>query len=134
MIKWVLDGKVSKLLEVRGKVQEVLTLRQLFNPLLFVMHNAVLCYNRHTDPAKPFDALHICRLEMKLKEEFQTCHEGMAAGHRGINRTLDKFQRRSLFFPHVIKSEDRWNIVTKDVNAFIFFFNNRFVMKTMTKN
>ena len=67
VIKWVLDGKVSKLLEVRGKVQEVQTLRQLFNPLLFVMYNAVLCYNRHTDPARPYDALHICIPEMKLK-------------------------------------------------------------------
>ena len=50
VIKWVLDAKVSKLLEVRGKVQEVQTLRQLFNPLLFVMHDAVLCYNRHIQP------------------------------------------------------------------------------------
>ena len=74
MIQWVAEGKVLKLLEVRGKVQEVLPMRQLFNPNLFVMHNGVLCYNRRTDPAKPFDALPICIPEVKLKEAFQICH------------------------------------------------------------
>ena len=28
-------------------------MRQIFNPTLFVMHNGILSYNRHTDPAKP---------------------------------------------------------------------------------
>ena len=95
VIQWVTDGEVPKLSEVRGKVQEVLTLRQLFNPLLFVIHNGILCYNRHTDPTKPYDALRICVPEVKLKEtfQFQICHEGIMAGHTGVNGTLDKFQR-----------------------------------------
>ena len=67
VIKWVVEGEVPKLSEVRDKVQEVLTLRQLFNPVLFVIHNGVLCYNRHTDPTKPYDALRICVPEVKLK-------------------------------------------------------------------
>lgn len=45
----------------------------------------------HTDPAKPYDALHICVPEVKLKETFQICHEGMASGQRGISDTSDKF-------------------------------------------
>ena len=55
VIQWVAEGKVPKLLKVRGKIQEVLTVRQLFNPMLFVIHNGVLCYNRHSDPAKRYD-------------------------------------------------------------------------------
>ena len=93
VIKWVLEGKAPKLIEVRGKVQEVLTVRQLFNPILFCLNNGVLCYNRHTDPTKPYDAKRICIPESKLREAFQICHEGLAAGHRGVNGTLDKFQR-----------------------------------------
>ena len=42
VIKWVLDGKAPKLSEVRGKVQEVLTVRQLFNTVLFMLNNGVL--------------------------------------------------------------------------------------------
>jgi len=53
VIKWIVDGRVPKMQEVRGGIQEVKSVRQIFNPTLFVMHNGILCYNRHTDPAKP---------------------------------------------------------------------------------
>ena len=43
VIKWIVDGKVPKMQEVR----------QIFNPTLFVLHNGILCYNCHTDPARP---------------------------------------------------------------------------------
>ena len=49
-------------------------------------------YNHHTDPAKPYDALH-CVPAVKLEEVFKICHEGVAGGHRGLAGTLDKFQR-----------------------------------------
>ena len=130
VIKWVLDGKVSKLLEVRGKVQEVQTLRQLFNPLLFVMYNAVLCYNRHTDPARPYDALHICIPEMKLKIS-KSVMRVWPLDIKGL--TEIRHIPETFFVLSTWKSEDRWNIVTRDGKVFIFF-NNRFVMKTMTKN
>ena len=55
-----MDGKVPKMQEVRGGIQEKTSVRQIFNPTLFVMHNGILCYNRHTDPAKPYDALRVC--------------------------------------------------------------------------
>ena len=45
-------------------------MRQIFNPMLFEIHNVVLCYNRHTDADKPYDALRICIPEMKLKRSF----------------------------------------------------------------
>ena len=35
--------------QLKGKVKEVLTARQLFNPMLFLMHNDVFCYNEHTN-------------------------------------------------------------------------------------
>jgi len=54
VIKWIVDGKIPKMQEVRGGIQEVISVRQIFNPTLFVMHNRILCYNRHTDPAKPY--------------------------------------------------------------------------------
>ena len=57
------------------------------------MHNGILCYNRHTDPAKPYDALHVCVPTVKLEEVFKICHEGVAGGHRGMAGMLDKFQR-----------------------------------------
>ena len=60
VIKWIIDGKVPKMQEVRGKIQEVISEKQIFNPTLFVLHNGILCYNGHTDPAKPYDALHVC--------------------------------------------------------------------------
>ena len=113
VIKWVIEGEVPKLSEVRGKVQEVLTLRQLFNPVLFVIHNGVLCYNRHTDPTKPYDALRICVPEVKLKETFQICHEGIMAGHRGVNGTLDKFQRT--FF--VVSARDKIRTLVNNCNV-----------------
>ena len=71
----------------------MISVRQIFNPTLFVMHNVILCYNRHTDPAKPYDALRVCVSAVKLKEVFKICHEGVAGGHRGVAGTLDKFQR-----------------------------------------
>ena len=55
VIKWVMSGQVPKMQEVRGGIQEILSVRQIFNPTLFVIHNGILCYNRHTDPAKPYD-------------------------------------------------------------------------------
>ena len=93
VIKWIINGKVPKMQEVRGGIQEVISVRQIFNPTLFVMHNGILCYNRHTDPAKPYDALHFCVPAVKLEEVFKICHEGVAGGHRGVAGTLDKFQR-----------------------------------------
>ena len=33
VIQWVLEGKASQMQELRGKVQKVLTVRQLFNPM-----------------------------------------------------------------------------------------------------
>ena len=84
MIKWIVDGKIHKMQEVRGGIQEVLSVRQIFNPTLFVMHNGILCYNRHTDPAKPYDALCVCVPAVKLEEVFKICHEGVAGGHRGV--------------------------------------------------
>ena len=59
--------------------------------MLFVIHNGVLCYNRHTDPTKPYNALHVCVPKVKVKERFKICHEGMSA--RGVAGTLEKFQR-----------------------------------------
>ena len=85
-IKWLLDGKVPKMQEVRGGIKEVLSVRQIFNPTLFVMHNGILCYNLHTDPANPYDVLCVCVPAVKLEEVFKICHEGVAG-------TLDKFQR-----------------------------------------
>jgi len=52
VIKWIVNGNVPKMQEVREEIQEVISVRQIFNPTLFVMHNGILCYNRHTDPAK----------------------------------------------------------------------------------
>ena len=91
MIKWILSGKVPKMQEVRGGIQEVLSVRQIFNPTLFVIHNGILCYNRHTDPAKPYDALRVCVPAVKLEEVFKICHEDVAGGQRGVAGTLDKF-------------------------------------------
>ena len=71
----------------------MLSARQIFNPTIFVIHNRILCYNRHTDPAKPYDALHVCLPAVKLEEVFQICHEGVAGGHRGVAGTLDKVLR-----------------------------------------
>jgi len=96
--------------EVRGGVQEVISVRQIFNPTLFVLHNGILCYNRHTDPAKPYDALHVCVPTVKLEEVFKVCHEGMARGHRGVAGTLDKFQRT--FF--VMSAHEKiWRLVDR---------------------
>ena len=93
VIKWIENGKVPKMQEVRGGVQEVISVRPIFNPTLFVLHNGILCYNRHTDPAKPYDAVCVCVPTVKLEEVFKICHEGVAGGHRGVAGTLDKFQR-----------------------------------------
>ena len=82
-----------KLQEVRGRIQEEISVRQIFNPTLFVMHNGILCYNRHSDPAKPYDAIHVCVPAVKLEEVFKICHEGVAGGPRGVAGTLHKFQR-----------------------------------------
>ena len=43
VIKWIISGKIPKMQEVRGGIQEVISVRQIFNPTLFVMHNGILC-------------------------------------------------------------------------------------------
>ena len=58
-------------MELRGKVKGVLMVRQIFDPMLLVMHNGILSYKRHMDPTKQFDALCICIPEVKLKKIFQ---------------------------------------------------------------
>ena len=78
---------------MRGVIHEVLSLRQIFNPTLFVMHNGILSYNRHRDPAKPYDALRVCVPAVKLEEVFKICHKVVAGGHRAVAGTLDKLQR-----------------------------------------
>ena len=105
VIKWLLSGKVPKMQEVRGGIQEV-----IFNPTLFVMHNGILYYNWHTDPAKPYDALRVCVPAVKLEEVFKICHEGVAGGHRGMAGTLDKFQRT--FFAMSAR-EKIWRLVDR---------------------
>ena len=93
VIKWIVDGRVSKMQEVRGGIQEVISVRQIFNPTLFVIHNGILCYDCHTDPAKPNDALSVCVPAVKFEEVFKICHKGVAGARRGLAGTLDKFQR-----------------------------------------
>ena len=93
VIKWMVNGKVPKIQEVKGGIQVVISVRQIFNPTLFVMHNGILCYNRHMDPAKPYDALRVCVPAVKIEEVFKICHEVVAGGHRGVAGTLDKLQR-----------------------------------------
>ena len=93
VIKWVLVGSAPKMMDLRGKVQEVVSVRQIFNPMLFVIHDGVLCYNRHTDPTKPYNALRVCVPKVKVKEVFSICHESVSARHRGVAGTFDKFQR-----------------------------------------
>jgi hypothetical protein len=75
-----------KMQEVRGGIQELLSVRQIINPTLLMLHNGILCYNRHTDPAKSYDAL--CVPAVKLEEVFKICHEGLAGGHRGVSDDL----------------------------------------------
>ena len=112
MIKWIQSGKVPKMQKVRGGIQEVLSVRQIFNPTLFVIHNGILCYNRHTDPAKPCDALCVCVPAVKLEEVFKICHEGVAGGHSGVAGTLDKFREHFLQCLHGRKSVGWWIDVT----------------------
>jgi len=45
------------------------------------------------DPTKPYNTLHICLPETRLKEAFQIRHERIMSGHTGVAGTLDKFQR-----------------------------------------
>ena len=88
MIHRVAEDKVPKLLDVRGKVQEVLTVRQLFNPMIFVMHKDVLCYKRHTHQTTQSGSRLICIPEAKIKEAFKICHGGITSRHRGVNGTF----------------------------------------------
>ena len=71
VFKWIVDGKVPKMQELRGGIREVISVRQINNPTLFVMHNGILCCNRHTDPAKPYDALHVCVPASKVRGSVQ---------------------------------------------------------------
>ena len=88
VIHRVAEDKVPKLLDVRGKVQEVLTVRQLFNPMIFVMHKDVLCYKRHTHQTNQSGSRLICIPEAKIKEAFKICHGGITSRHRGVNGTF----------------------------------------------
>ena len=45
------ENKLRKIQD-NDEVQKVLSMRQIFNPMLFVINTGVLCYNRHTDPTK----------------------------------------------------------------------------------
>ena len=96
--------------EFRGKVQSVIHMKQIFNPMLVVMNDWVLCYNKYKDPTKPYNALHICLPETRLKEAFQICHEGITSRHGGVVDTLDKFQRTNFFYQLETRLEDYWNI------------------------
>ena len=58
----------TQVIGIGEKIQEVITVRKLFNPRFFVIHNDVLCYNEHTNPTKPYDAQRIGIPEVKLKE------------------------------------------------------------------
>ena len=78
--------------EVRGKIQEVISVRHIFNPTLFVLHNGIL-FITVTQIQPSHMMLYLCVPAVKLEEVFKICHEGMAGGHRGVAGTLDKFQR-----------------------------------------
>ena len=51
-IQWVVDSKAPHMQELRVKVQDVMDMRPIFNTMLFMMNNGVLCYNMHSDPTK----------------------------------------------------------------------------------
>ena len=48
-IQRVVEGKDPHRQELRGKVQDVMNMRQILNPILLAI-NVMLCYNKHTDP------------------------------------------------------------------------------------
>ena len=56
--------------ELRGKVLDMMNMRQIFNPKMFVMNDATISYKKHTDPTKAYNALCICLPEARLKEAF----------------------------------------------------------------
>ena len=95
VIQWVVEGRAPHMQELRGKVQDIMNMRQIFNAMLFVMKNGGLGYNKHKNPTRPCNTLHICPPEARLKEAFQICHEGIMSGHRGVAGMLDKFQGTS---------------------------------------
>jgi len=82
----------------------------IFNPTFFVMHNGILCYNRHTDPTKPYDALRVCVPTVKLEEVFKICHEGVAGDHRGMAGTVGI---KSLFFKKKVRPFFFLNVAKK---------------------
>ena len=83
VINWIVDGNIPKMQEVRGGIQELLSVRQIINPTLLMLQNGILCYNRHADPAKPYDAL--CVPAVKLEEVFKICHEAVAGTSEILN-------------------------------------------------
>ena len=49
VIQWVVEAKDPHRQKLRGKVPDVMNMRQILNPILLVI-NVILCYNKHTGP------------------------------------------------------------------------------------
>ena len=71
VIKWIIDGKVPKMQEVRGGIQEVISVRQIFNSTLFVIFQTFQCFKLpnqiHSDNRAEFVNKQWVELFSKLK-------------------------------------------------------------------
>ena len=72
--KWIIDGKVPKMQEVRGGIQEVISVRQIFNSTLFVIFQTFQCFKLpnqiHSDNGADF----INKLWVELFSKLKILH------------------------------------------------------------
>ena len=92
-MQWVNAGHAPDKSEVRGKSREVLVARSKFSTALFKMSDGVLMYTNSANGNQLGEVGRICIPESMVKEVWSLCHQSDSGGHRGIDGTLDKFNR-----------------------------------------
>ena len=93
VISWIDKGQLLEKAETWGKTREVLATRSLFDPAVFKLIGGVLMYTKAANQHQTREVGRICLPASMVKEVWSLCHQSDQGGHRGLERTLNKFLR-----------------------------------------
>ena len=89
VIQWVEAGKIQEKAETRGKPREVMVAKSMFDPEMFKMWEGVVMFTKATNRNKTGDVWQVCLPESMVSEVWGSCHQSIAGGHKGVDRTLN---------------------------------------------
>ena len=91
LISWVEKVQLPEKAKTRGKAREVLVACSMFDSTVFKMKDGVLMFTKAAYKNQVGEVGRIFIPASMVREAWSLCHQSDLAGHRGLERTLNKF-------------------------------------------